>query len=395
VAAREFASNIQIAANRPFPYAGVMENVNSLPVTVGVPAGTQSYNQVLPMKNASDESRWQAVARRDRQADGSFVFGVLTTGVFCRPSCPARRPLRRNVRFFPSPAEAERAGLRACLRCKPADASAGNSRLVQDICRYIEANADEKITLDDLGRFAGISRFHLQRVFTAELGISPAKYQQACRFRKFKGALRKHSVTTAWTEAGYSSSSRVYESASSRLGMTPSRYRQGAQQQKLRFTAFSTPLGGMVLVAGEAGVCSVQFAEESGIPRLLQSEYPHASFSRDDAGLKSWARQVRQLVAGEKVSHEIPLDIRGTAFQQKVWQQLQRIPSGETRTYSQVAAAMGRSSAVRAVATACASNRLAIVVPCHRVIHKSGSGSGYRWGTQRKQQLLRKEAALG
>ncbi|MBZ5524059.1 MAG: bifunctional DNA-binding transcriptional regulator/O6-methylguanine-DNA methyltransferase Ada [Acidobacteriia bacterium] len=345
------------------------------------------------MKSANEESRWHAVVRRDRKADGSFFFGVLTTGIYCRPSCPARRPLRRNVRFFDSPRDAERAGLRACKRCKPTDASAGNSRMVQDLCRYIEANADEKITLDDLGRFAGISRFHLQRIFTAELGISPAKYQQACRFGKFKGALRSGSVTTAWTEAGYSSSSRVYESASARLGMTPSRYRQGAQQQKLRFTTFNTPLGGMMLVAGEAGVCSVQFIEESRVARLLKSEYPNAVLTRDDAGLKNWARQVRELVAGDKVSHEIPLDIRGTAFQQKVWQQLQRIPSGETRTYTEVAEAMGRRSAVRAVATACASNRLAIVVPCHRVIHKDGGSSGYRWGTQRKQQLLQKEAS--
>jgi AraC family transcriptional regulator of adaptative response/methylated-DNA-[protein]-cysteine methyltransferase len=345
------------------------------------------------MKNAGDESRWQAVERRDRQADGSFVFGVLTTGVYCRPSCPARRPLRRNVRFFGSPAGAEQAGLRACLRCKPADASAGNSRLVQDVCRYIEANAEERITLDDLGRFAGISRFHLQRVFTAELGISPAKYQQACRFGKFKGALRKHSVTTAWTEAGYSSSSRIYESASSRLGMTPSRYRQGALQQKLSYTTFPTALGGMMLVAGEAGVCAVQFTEESQVGRLLKSEYPKAELTRDDVGLKHWARQVCELVAGDKASHDIPLDIRGTAFQQKVWQQLQRIPAGETRTYSQVAETMGRRSAVRAVATACASNRLAVVVPCHRVIHKDGSSSGYRWGTERKLRLLRKESA--
>jgi AraC family transcriptional regulator of adaptative response/methylated-DNA-[protein]-cysteine methyltransferase len=299
------------------------------------------------------------------------------------------------VRFFATPREAEQTGLRACLRCKPTDGSAGRSKLVQDICRYIEANADEKITLDDLGRFAGVSRFHLQRVFTAELGISPAKYQQACRFKKFKGALRKHSVTTAWTEAGYSSSSRVYETASSRLGMTPSRYRHGAPQEQLRFTGFTTPLGSMFLVAGPSGVCSVQFAEESRIRGLLKSEYPNAVLTRDDAGLANWARQVRDLVAGQKTSHDIPLDIRGTAFQQKVWQQLQKIPSGQTRNYSEVAGAIGKRSAVRAVATACASNSLAVLVPCHRVIHKDGSVSGYRWGIQRKQQLLFREASRG
>jgi AraC family transcriptional regulator, regulatory protein of adaptative response / methylated-DNA-[protein]-cysteine methyltransferase len=356
------------------------------------------YNETLSVKAGpqlvtSDESRWQAVVQRDRQADGAFYFGVLTTGIFCRPSCAARRPLRKNVRFFSSTQDAENAGLRACLRCKPLDNSAGRSQLVRDLCRYIEANADEKITLEALGRFAGISRFHLQRVFTAELGISPAKYQQACRFNRFKGALRKNSVTTAWAEAGYSSSSRVYETASSRLGMTPGRYRQGAAEERLRFTAFGTPVGNMFLVAGENGVCSVQFAEASRISAILKSEYPHAALTRDDAGLAKWAQQVRALVAGETASHEIPLDIRGTAFQQKVWQQLRKIPSGKTKTYSDVARAIGKPSAVRAVATACAGNALAVVVPCHRVIHKNGNASGYRWGSQRKQQLLLKEAA--
>lgn len=339
----------------------------------------------------SDHRRWQAVLERDSNLDGSFVFGVLSTGVYCRPSCPARRPLRKNVRFFDSPHQAERAGLRACLRCKPTTASAGKTALVQRLCRFIEANTDNKITLNTLSRLAGMSRFHLQRVFTAELGISPAKYLQACRFSRFKSALRKHSVTTAWAEAGYSSPSRVYESARARLGMAPSRYRQGAAQEELRFTRFSTPLGKMLLVAGAAGVCSVQFTDGNDAESVLRSEYPGASLKRDDDGLAMWAEQVRALVAGEKSSHNIPLDIRGTAFQQKVWQQLQKIPSGQTRSYSEVAQAVGRRSAIRAVAHACASNALAVVVPCHRVIHKDGSANGYRWGTERKEKLLAAE----
>lgn len=263
--------------------------------------------------------------------------------------------------------------------------------MVQRLCRFIEANTDNKITLTTLSKLAGMSRFHLQRVFTSELGISPAKYLQACRFSRFKHALRKHSVTTAWAEAGYSSPSRVYESARTRLGMAPSRYRHGAAQEELRFTRFSTPLGKMLLVAGAAGVCSVQFANGSDVENVLRSEYPGAVLKRDDDGLAVWAEQVRALVAGEKSSHNIPLDIRGTAFQQKVWQQLQKIPSGQTQTYSEVAQAVGQRSAVRAVANACASNALAVVVPCHRVIHKDGSSSGYRWGTQRKQKLLAAE----
>lgn len=339
-----------------------------------------------------DGPRWQAVLRRDRTADGTFVFGVLSTGVYCRPSCPARRPLRKNVRFFRSPQEAERSGLRACFRCKPTDASAGKSALVQRLCRYMEANIDSKITLQTLSELAGMSRFHLQRVFTAELGVSPAKYLQACRFSQFKQALRKSPVTTAWVEAGYSSSSRIYETARTRLGMAPSRYRHGAAEEELRFTIFDTSLGKMLLVASAAGVCSVQFTDSADAQRLLRAEYPKAVLKQDDEGLADWAAQMRALVAGEKTGHNIPLDIRGTAFQQKVWQQLQKIPSGSTKTYSDVARAVGHRSAVRAVASACASNRLAVVVPCHRVIHKNGSANGYRWGTQRKQKLLKAEA---
>jgi AraC family transcriptional regulator of adaptative response/methylated-DNA-[protein]-cysteine methyltransferase len=362
-----------------------------------LPRGIATYNGMSSMKNAAtpsdiDSVRWRAVLQRDSSSDGAFVFGVVSTGVYCRPSCPARRPLRKNVRFFPSPQDAEKAGLRACFRCKPADVSGGRSALARRLCRYIEANTGEKITLNTLSKLAGISRFHLQRVFTAEVGVSPAKYLQSCRFSQFKKALHKHPVTTAWAEAGYSSSSRVYESARKRLGMAPSRYRSGAPQEELRFSRFNTPLGDMVLVAGASGVCSVQFAENKDTHKMLQAEYPNAALKQDDRGLADWAAQVRALVAGDKSSHRIPLDIRGTAFQQKVWQQLQKIPSGQTRTYSEIAHAVGRSSAVRAVANACASNALAVVVPCHRVIHKDGSANGYRWGAQRKQNLLKMES---
>ena len=360
------------------------------------PPDGAKYNEIAAMKPAAtmsvDEARWEAVLRRDRSADGTFVFGVMSTGVFCRPSCPARRPLRKNVRFFNAPQEAEGSGLRACLRCKPTNASAGNSALVQRLCRDIEGNVENRITLQRLSQVAGLSRFHLQRVFTAELGISPAKYLQACRFSQFKRGLRKNPVTTAWVEAGYSSSSRIYETARKRLGMAPSRYRDGAVAEELGFTIFDTVLGRMLLVAGAAGVCSVQFTDSADAQKLLRAEYPKAVLKQDDEGLAEWSAQVRALVAGEKTRHDIPLDIRGTAFQQKVWQQLQKIPSGQTRSYSDVARAVGHRAAVRAVASACASNRLAVVVPCHRVVHKNGSSNGYRWGTRRKEKLLRAEA---
>lgn len=339
-----------------------------------------------------DEKRWQAVLRRDSGADGTFFYGVVTTRVYCRPSCPSRRPLRRNIQFFNSPKEAEQTGLRACLRCKPTDVSAGKSALVRDLCRYMEANSDRKITLGTLGKRVGLSRFHLQRVFTAELGVSPAKYLQACRFNRFKKALHKHPVTTAWAEAGYSSPSRVYEFARKRLGMAPRQYHNGAAREELRFTRFDTFLGGMLLIAGQAGVCSVQFTQADDVRKALEAEYPKAVFKRDDRGLADWAAQVQALVAGEKMSHNIPLDIRGTAFQQKVWRELQNIPSGETRSYSEIAQAVGNDSAVRAVANACGANKLAVVVPCHRAIHKDGSTSGYRWGKEHKQNLLRIES---
>src|SRR5215469_3802574 len=254
-----------------------------------LPHTVATYNEISAVKNvettsAADQRRWRAVLHRDSNLDGSFVFGVLSTGVYCRPSCPARRPLRKNVRFFDSPRQAEKAGLRACLRCKPTTATAGKSALVQRLCRFIEANTDSKITLNTLAGVAGMSRFHLQRVFTAELGISPAKYLQACRFSRFKSALRNHSVTAAWAEAGYSSSSRVYESARARLGMAPSRYQRGAAEEQLRFTRFSTPAGKMLLVAGAAGVCSVQFTDGGRIEDALRSEYPGAVLKRDDDG---------------------------------------------------------------------------------------------------------------
>jgi AraC family transcriptional regulator of adaptative response/methylated-DNA-[protein]-cysteine methyltransferase len=358
-----------------------------------------AYNLVKPMiPRSKEETRWQAVLKRDRDYDGKFLFGVMTTGVYCRPSCPARRPLRKNVAFYASPREAEAAGLRACLRCKPKDSAGGNSALVERLCRYMEAHSEEKLTLKALGKFAGLSPFHLQRIFTAELGISPAKYLQALRFSRFKQGLHKNSVTTAWAEAGYSSSSRVYENARSRLGMAPRNYARGAAQEELRFTIFSTVLGQVLLVAGTAGVCMAQFVnppEEQTADALLRKEYPNASFHRDDQGLVEWARQVSALVAGEKISHRIPLDVRGTAFQQKVWSALQKIPAGETRSYSEVATSIGQNSAIRAVATACAKNSLAVLVPCHRVVHRNGSSEGYRWGSERKRKLLKLEGASG
>lgn len=341
---------------------------------------------------ALDEQRWEAVCQRDRAADQMFVFGVMTTGVYCRPSCPARRPLRKNVRFFATVEEAERAGLRACFRCKPKDAQAGAGALVARLCRHIETNLDQPLTLHDLAAVARVSPFHLQRTFTRELGISPRQYADACRFATFKKGLRaSNSVTEAIVEAGYSSPSRVYERVRRRLGMTPRKFRAGAAEEHLRYTVFDTELGRVALVAGDGGICALQFVDRQDAGRL-RAEYPAALLVRDDRALAPAARHVRRLIAGQKSSSAIPLDIRGTAFQQRVWAELCRIPRGGTRTYSEVASTIGAPSATRAVARACATNPLAVLVPCHRVVGKDGTLTGYRWGLDRKGKLLEAES---
>jgi len=362
--------------------------------------------QNRPEFDSSADARWQAVLSRDVAADGKFVFGVTTTGIYCRPTCPARRPKRDHVRFFESPQAAERAGLRACFRCKPAGLAEG-PRLVERICRYIGAHSDEKVTLAKLSQVAGLSAFHLQRVFKSEMGISPRQYLESLRFAKFKHGLRTSrqevqtsklpgnngAVTEALVDAGYSSPSRLYETARKKLGMTPGRFQAGAPDERLRFTTFQSELGEVLLVASDAGLCGVQFLNGQPAEAALKSEYSRASFSRDDDGLQGWTRSVEELLAGRQPSGSISLDIRGTAFQQRVWQVLQRIPAGKTKTYSEVASAIGNPQAVRAVANACASNRLAVLVPCHRVVHSNGDVSGYRWGTDRKKRLLENEGA--
>jgi AraC family transcriptional regulator of adaptative response/methylated-DNA-[protein]-cysteine methyltransferase len=360
-------------------------------------------SQNRSQSDASFDTRWQAVLSRDAAADGKFVFGVTTTGVYCRPTCPARRPRRENIRFFDSPRAAEQAGLRACFRCKPAGLPEG-PRLVERICRHIEAHSDEKLTLAKLSQAAGLSPFHLQRIFKGEMGISPRQYLESLRFSKFKHGLRSSrqqrqtsqpggngAVTDALVDAGYSSPSRLYETVRKKLGMTPRRFHAGAPNEELRFTTFQSELGEMLLVASSAGLCGVQFLNDQSAEAALKSEYSRATFIRDDAGLKGWTRLMEELLAGRQPSKSIALDIRGTAFQQRVWQVLQRIPAGQTQTYSEVASAIGKPRAVRAVANACASNRLAVVVPCHRVVRSNGELSGYRWGTDRKRRLLENE----
>src|ERR1017187_860285 len=343
---------------------------------------------------AADEPRWKAVLARDAARDGEFVFAVSSTGVYCRPSCPARRPRRENVQFFLRPEQAEQAGYRACLRCRPKSFS-GNTESdgVKAICRFIEQHLDEPVTLERLGKEFRQSSFHLQRRFKAVLGITPREYADSCRLRMLKRNLQAgDSVTRAMYDAGYGSSSRLYERTASQLGMTPDKYRRGAIAAAIRYTCVDSPLGRMLIAATERGICSIQFARSEGeLIEGLRREFPFAARKVDEGGLRSWVGALLQHMRGKDLDSSLPLDIRATAFQRRVWAYLQSIPFGATRSYSQVAKAIGRPSACRAVARACATNPVAVAIPCHRVVREDGSMGGYRWGIERKKTLLEME----
>jgi AraC family transcriptional regulator of adaptative response/methylated-DNA-[protein]-cysteine methyltransferase len=341
-----------------------------------------------------DDRRWDAVVARDSAHDGEFVFAVSTTGVYCRPSCPARRPRRGNVTFYPRPDQAEKAGFRACLRCRPRSVS-GNlqSDTVKEICRYIEQHLEEPVTLKRLGKAFRQSPFHLQRRFKAALGITPREYADSCRLRLLKRNLQAgDNVTRAMYDAGYGSSSRLYEKTASQLGMTPDKYRRGAIAATLRYAIADSPLGRMMIAATDKGVCSIQFGRSDGeLLEGLKREFPFAARKADEGGLQAWVDALLSKMTGRELNAELPLDIRATAFQRRVWTYLQSIPFGSTRSYSEVAKAIGQPTASRAVARACATNPVAVVIPCHRVVGKDGSSSGYRWGVERKKTLLEME----
>ena len=344
--------------------------------------------------NGADEPRWNAVVARDRSHDGEFVFAVSTTGVYCRPSCAARRPRRANVQFFLTPAQAERAGFRACLRCKPRSAYHNTEADgVKQICRFIEQHLDEPLTLDRLGKEFGQSPFHLQRRFRAVLGITPREYADSCRVRLLKRNLQSgDSVTRAMYDAGYGSSSRLYERTASQLGMTPDKYRRGAVAAAIWYACTDSPLGRMLVAATERGICAIQFAPTDGeLIEGLRHEFPFATRKADDRGLRSWIGSVLKHMRGKDLDSSLPLDIRATAFQRRVWTYLQSIPFGATRSYSEVAKAIGRPTAARAVARACATNPVAVAIPCHRVVREDGTMGGYRWGIERKRTLLEME----
>ncbi len=352
------------------------------------------------MRTASppDSTRaWRAVLARDPAWDGRFVYAVTSTRIFCRPTCPSRHPRRDRVRFFGRPADAAAAGFRACKRCRPDSGDPSAAERAVDTARaYLESHAEERVSLARLAQEAGLSVWHLQRVFKRIVGLSPREYAAALRTDRLRAALRQEgSVSRATYEAGYGSSSRVYERAHALLGMTPATYRRGGTGMEIRYTIIASPYGRLLVAATDKGVAAVTLgASDLELARDLAGMFPDAAVSRVDAGdrwLAGLVRQVAAQVARPGSGRAIPLDLAGTAFQWRVWRALTTIPAGETRTYQQLARAIGQPRAIRAVASACAANRVAVVVPCHRVVRTDGSLGGYRWGLPRKARLLEAE----
>jgi len=338
------------------------------------------------------ETQWQQVMARDARQDGRFVFAVRTTGIYCRPSCPSRRPRRDSVEFFLDPRQAEGAGYRACLRCKPTEISSQAQAVLQ--ARKLLDEAEGVLTLAELSKQVRVSPFHLQRLFKRATGLSPREYQSARRMQQVKHGLRKgDDVTTALYNAGFGSSSRLYEKSHQQLGMTPGAYRRGGTGVTVQYAIVPSPLGRMLVAATPRGMCAVRFGDTaSELESELRAEFHAATLVRDEAALQRYTKPLLASLRGESVTIEIPLDVRATAFQMKVWEKLREIPAGETRSYSEVAQGIGDPKAVRAVARACASNPVALAVPCHRVVRSDGELAGYRWGVQRKKKLLKMEA---
>jgi AraC family transcriptional regulator of adaptative response/methylated-DNA-[protein]-cysteine methyltransferase len=347
----------------------------------------------MQTQSNANQEKWTMVLGRETKADGRFVYAVKSTGIFCRPSCPSRRPRREMVEFFDSPAQAQQAGYRACRRCAPAE----RNRQIQKVevaCRYIDAHLENTLSLAAVARHVKVSPFYFQRLFKRILGISPRQYQQARRAGQFKSALQGDTrITDAIYEAGYSSSSRAYESIPAQLGMTPSEFRHKGQGIEIRYAILSTEMGKVLVATTARGLCSVRFGEsDAALGAELRREFHAAEIQRDEAGLQPLAARIHQMLRAGTNSADIPLDIQGTAFQQMVWSALRQIPRGETRSYTEIAKTIGKPKGVRAVANACASNPVALVVPCHRVVGKNGRLAGYRWGVKRKAALLQREA---
>lgn len=353
---------------------------------------------------------WRAIDARNAAFDGQFVFGVRSTGIYCKPDCPARRPLRKNVVFFPLAAAAEGRGFRACKRCKPNTVLPSDPRVavVARVCREIEKRvatesealsaadaASSRVTLEALAKTERLSADQLERSFKSVMGISPRQYADAHRMRHLKHRLQKgDDVTTALYDAGFGSSSRLYERAPSHLGMTPATYRQGGAGMDIQYTIADSSLGRLLVAATSKGVSAVYIGDRDvSLKSSLEKEYPRAALTENKNGMKKWVGAIVDHLRGREPHLDLPTDVQATAFQRRVWEELRRIPYGSTRTYSEVAKAIGKPRAIRAVARACATNPVSIVVPCHRVVRADGNLAGYRWGTARKAALLKRESS--
>ncbi|MBV9879192.1 MAG: bifunctional DNA-binding transcriptional regulator/O6-methylguanine-DNA methyltransferase Ada [Gemmatirosa sp.] len=350
-----------------------------------------------------DDQAWRAVETRDAAWDGRVVYAVTSTGIYCRPSCPSRRPSRHRVRFFDAPQAAARAGFRACQRCRPDDQSRAEASVAAaraSLDAHLASPDGERPTLARLAAVAGMSPYHLQRVFKAQVGLTPAEYLRAGLSERLKAELRRgETVSRATYGAGFGSGSRAYEAADVHLGMTPATYRAGGRGAVIHYRVVPSSYGQVLVAATERGLCAVTLGDDAdALVRQLAGEYPRATLAQadgDSAGAGQFAAWVDAVVGqldAPRTVPSVPLDPRGTAFQRRVWRALQAIPAGETRSYADVAAAIGAPAAVRAVAQACATNPVAVIVPCHRVIRRDGGLSGYRWGVERKRRLLAAEA---
>jgi AraC family transcriptional regulator of adaptative response/methylated-DNA-[protein]-cysteine methyltransferase len=392
--------NNQVSSNLSVTGSLSQDERRSTPVEDTTSALINVYQRPTPQQpgEIGEAGMWQAVLERDARFDGAFVYAVQTTGIYCRPSCPSRKPARRHVDFYPLPEVAEQAGFRPCRRCQPDQVEGTDPQVEQAraVCRYIEAHLDGPLTLESLGRQFNQSPFHLQRTFKQVVGLSPQQYAQACRLGQVKAALRQgDDISGAAYEAGFGSLSRLYEQAGTRLGMTPGAYRDNGRGTQIAYTTTPCPLGRLLVAATERGICAVKIGDgDEELETALLAEFSQAEVRRDDAALREWIEAILRYLDGQQPHLDLPLDVQATAFQRQVWQALQEIPYGQTRSYSQVAQAIGRPKATRAVARACAANPAALIVPCHRVVRQDGRPGGYRWGPERKEALLARERAI-
>ena len=350
------------------------------------------------MKRAVEQNltdwRWRAVATKNRELDGVFFFGVRTTGIFCRPSCSSRQPRRENVSFFITANDAKDAGFRACLRCKPLEAKIQDPapELIANAFRLLRNKDLEFATVEDLAIELNVSSGHLQKTFKNVIGVTPQEIMDMFRLENFKDNVRGADVTTSLYDSGFGSSRSLYEKAAERIGMTPAVYKKGGKGIAISYTIADSPLGKLLVAATAKGICAVSFGDSADeLQQELEQEFFAAEISEDDKGLKNAVDSILRGLNGERSILALPLDIRGTAFQMRVWSELRKIPYGETRSYKEVAENIGDPNAVRAVARACATNPVALVTPCHRVVASDGKLSGYRWGIERKKALLEKE----